>query len=114
MIWPETVKFRVDTLLKAFCDRRNRHRPAAAGRVGYEIRGTWATVFEDRPHLTEPDRRVLSRVAQLRYDPASKRWTLYWRRHTGRWMDFDGLRPARSPETLMAEIEKDPTGVFWG
>jgi hypothetical protein len=44
----------------------------------------------------------------------AKTWTLYWPRHTGRWHRYDDLAAAAEVGPLLAEIDTDPDGVFWG
>ena len=52
-------------------------------------------------------------VAQLRYDPDAGRWTLYCADRNSRWHHYDPIEPGTVTE-LLAEIEQDPTGIFWG
>jgi hypothetical protein len=51
-------------------------------------------------------------VAQLRYIDTA--WSLYWKRANGRWKHYDGVAPAADVAPLLAEIDADPDGVFWG
>jgi hypothetical protein len=77
-------------------------------------RGNSVTIFESRPvsdvDLTE---WFKVRVAQLRYDSDSHRWSLYWPDRNGRWHRYDGLKPGPVGK-LLDEIEADPTCIFWG
>ena len=50
---------------------------------------------------------------QLRYDPDAGRWTLYCADRNSRWHHYDLIEPGTVTE-LLAEIEQDPTGIFWG
>lgn len=52
---------------------------------------------------------VRPETAQLRYDPASHDWTLYWADRNSRWHRYDDIDP-----DLLNEINDDPTCVFWG
>jgi hypothetical protein len=54
------------------------------------------------------------KVAQLRYDDASGTWSLYWSDRNGRWHPYDLVSPRQTVAPLLAEIESDPTGIFWG
>jgi hypothetical protein len=53
-------------------------------------------------------------IAQLRYDAASGTWTLHWRRAAGTWQQYEDLDGAATLEPLLAEIDANPDGVFWG
>jgi len=39
---------------------------------------------------------------------------LYWRDRNLRWHRYDRLAPSPHVEPLLAEIEADPTSIFWG
>jgi Protein of unknown function (DUF3024) len=54
------------------------------------------------------------KVAQLRYDASSTSWTLYCCDRNERWWPYDNIGPSRSVDPLLAEIDADPTGIFWG
>lgn len=53
-------------------------------------------------------------IARLRYTKASKRWSLYWRDRNLRFHEYDLIASSASIEDLLAEIDRDPTGIFWG
>ena len=76
-------------------------------------RGKKVTLIDECPYLKDPSNRTRRRVAQFEYDPTSKEWNLYW---------YDG-KLKRHPypngnntslDKLIAEVIKDPTGIFWG
>jgi Protein of unknown function (DUF3024) len=54
------------------------------------------------------------KVAQLRYDPSERTWSLYCRDRHERWFLYDGIQPATNIVPLLTEIDEDPTGIFWG
>jgi len=53
-------------------------------------------------------------LAQLRYVNDTGTWSLYWPRAGGRWMRYDGVPPTPDVAPLLAEVDADPDGVFWG
>ena len=53
-------------------------------------------------------------VARLRYAKTAKTWTLYWRDRNLMFHRYDQLPPSAHVEELLAEIDRDPSGVFWG
>jgi hypothetical protein len=55
-----------------------------------------------------------SPIARLRYARSTRLWTLYYRRHTGRWERYPLLTPSPQIGQLLAELERDPICVFWG
>ena len=53
-------------------------------------------------------------IAELRYDSSAGTSSLYWPRATGRWHRYDDLDATSDVGPLLAEIDADPDGVFWG
>jgi hypothetical protein len=55
-------------------------------------------------------------IARFHYYKARNQWVLFWRDSKRRqgWHRYDGISPNRSIEPLLAEVDKDPTGIFWG
>ena len=43
-----------------------------------------------------------------------KTWSLYWRDRNLRFHTYDRLRPTGNVDQLLDEIDRDPTGIFWG
>jgi hypothetical protein len=54
------------------------------------------------------------KVAQLRYDATADRWSLYCRDRNERWFAYSGRSACRDVAPLLAAVEADPTGIFWG
>jgi hypothetical protein len=76
-------------------------------------------------HLTIVERRAPWRedlgpewtsfpIARLRYTTTSKSWTLFWRDRHLRFHLYEQIKPSDSVEDLLAEIDRDPTFIFWG
>jgi Protein of unknown function (DUF3024) len=52
--------------------------------------------------------------AQLRHVKSHGVWMLYWRDRNLRWHRYDRIGPSPHVDPLLAEIEADPTSIFWG
>ena len=76
-------------------------------------------------HLTVVERRAPWRqdigpewtrfpIARLRYSKATRLWSLYWRDRNLRFHEYDLARPSADSGDLLAEIDRDPTRIFWG
>src|SRR3954471_14176563 len=102
------------TRVEAFCRERTPD-PADDYRIEHSTRGSAITLVERRAPWN-PDDPEWSRldIAQLRYDENAGTWSLFWRRAGGRWELCDGVGPAAEVGPLLAEVEADPDGVFWG
>jgi hypothetical protein len=53
-------------------------------------------------------------VARLRYTKTQNKWSLYWRDRNLRFHLYDLVAPSVHVEDLLAEIDRDPTAIFWG
>ena len=53
-------------------------------------------------------------IAQLRYEPTSRQWILYWADRNSRWHRYDDLEPTSVVDDLINEIDRDPTCIFFG
>ncbi len=85
-------------------------------RVGCEVAPRHLTIIERRAPWREdfgPEWSSLP-IARLRYTAANQAWTLYWRDRNLRFHADDLLAPSHRVEDLLAEIDRDPTGIFWG
>lgn len=53
-------------------------------------------------------------VARLRYTSKSGLWVLYWKDRNDRRHRYDLIEPEADVLLLVDEIDRDPTGIFWG
>ena len=53
-------------------------------------------------------------IARLRYTATTNTWTLYWRDRNQKFHRYDLIAPSAHVDDLLDEIDKDPTGIFWG
>jgi hypothetical protein len=114
MAIPELTRHRAERLLERFCERRVPPRFHDQVRLSVETRGNSVTLFEHRTFYRPPHDWIKGPVAQFRYDPASNRWTLYWRDRHARWHRYEVKRPTADIGALIQEVDQDPTANFWG
>ena len=99
-----------------YCQTRVPERLREEIRIECHRRGTAITIVEARPPWSPeagPEWST-SKVAQLRLDEPAGIWALYWPDRNGRWHRYEQVSPRRTVSSLIAEIEADPTGIFWG
>jgi hypothetical protein len=53
-------------------------------------------------------------VARLRFTAAPATWTLHWRDRNLRFHRYHLIEPSANVSRLIDEIDRDPTGIFWG
>ncbi len=112
---PAAAKNAVAKKLDAFLAKRIPPHVADKIRLSYTFRGNTVTIWENRvpwtPTMTEWSK---SAVAQLRYNPKVQTWMLYWRDRNGKWHEDEGLAPVKSLDRILAELDRDPTRIYWG
>lgn len=103
--------------VEVFCESRVPPELHDEVRLECSRRGNAITIFDRRapwnPELMGPEWTRM-KVAQLRYDRSSSRWSLYCCDRNERWWPYDDITPSASVDPLLAEIDADPTGIFWG
>jgi hypothetical protein len=87
-------------------------------RVECEVDRSYLTIVERRAPWQadfgpEWTRFPIARL-RLRYTKASKKWTLHWRDRNLRFHRYDRIEPSADVAALIDEIDRDPTGIFWG
>jgi Protein of unknown function (DUF3024) len=100
--------------IRRYCDSRVPAHLRDEARVEASSRGKNVSIYDCRPPWS-PELTEWSRVpiAQLRYDADHNHWTLYWADRNSRWHRYERLEPGTVDE-LLAEIDNDPTCIFWG
>lgn len=85
-------------------------------RVEMDVDGRAITIFDCRAPWREDSGPEWMRleVARLRYTTKTGTWELYWRDRHSRFHRYEDLEPTPTVELLLAEIDADPTGIFWG
>lgn len=103
-------------LVEDFCQRQIPEPMREKVRVQCVRRGNRITIRELRPPWrADPSAEwTETQVAQLRHEPSTGTWSLYGHLSSGRWFYYDQLGPVRSVVPLLDELERDPTGIFWG
>jgi hypothetical protein len=112
---PSSVKSLVEKKLDAFLGKRVPPRVADKIRLAYTFRGNSVTITEHRsPWMEGRTEWSTHSFAQLRYNAKTGTWSLYWADRNSRWHEYDRLPPVKDIDRILAEIDRDPTGIFWG
>jgi hypothetical protein len=108
------IRQEIERVLASYCDKRVPLEVRSEVRVGFHIRGNSVTLFEERPHWQDQSRLIQALVAQFRYDPKNSRWNLFCADRYSRWQKYPGVKPSKSIDTVIGEVDRDPMGIFWG
>ena len=99
-------------------ERNDSLPPEVRSRVSYELElsDRAVTVVENRsPWRPRADAApTRAPVARFRYTKIRCQWSLYWRDANDRFHRYEGAEPTPHLRALLAEVDRDPTGIFWG
>ena len=117
MALPELICRHVEKELGDYCEKRVPAFARDQVRLEFEIEGNAATIVERRipwrPEWRDQEWTHFP-IARFRFNNTRRLWTLYWRDRNLRWHLYDLARPSPSLSALLAEVERDPTAIFWG
>lgn len=102
--------------IRRYCAGRLPARVAHVVRLEIEVDGRSVTILECRPPWTPDIGPAWTRfpIARLRFTASRSEWTLYWRDRNLGFHRYLRIDPSRDVAVLLAEIEADPTAIFWG
>ncbi|MGH3917811.1 MAG: DUF3024 domain-containing protein [Pseudonocardiaceae bacterium] len=102
--------------VQRWCAGRVPERARHQVRVDRDVALRHLTIVECRAPWRQDDDNEWIRfpIARLRYTKVSKTWELYWRDRNLRFHTYNRIGPSANIDELLAEIDRDPTGIFWG
>jgi hypothetical protein len=112
---PPLVRQLVDKKFARFCGREiPSYALGESIKLNYGIRGNAVTLFELRRYRLLPSETRRYKVAQFRYDPRDRTWTLYYVDRNEKWQEYFDILPTTKLDEVLQEVDEDPSGVFWG
>ena len=111
-VLPETDVARV----QRWCRGRVPEHVRDEVRVEVDVAERHLTIVECRPPWRADMGVEWTRfpIARLRYVKTTGVWSLYWRDRNLRFHAYDRVASTASVEELLAEVDRDPTAIFWG
>jgi hypothetical protein len=99
-----------------FAVARVRPRARHQVRLEVDVQGTAVTIVERRAPWRADFGPEWSHfpIARLRYSPSHEAWMLFWRDRNQQWHRYERIESAAHVDPLLAEIDADPTAIFWG
>jgi len=83
-------------------------------RFGFRLKGNAIVLFESHPYFQNRKRWIDHPVAKFRFYASRGEWHLYWMDRSLKWRLYEWFAPRRTFSPLLAEVERDPTFLFWG
>ena len=109
---PETDVARV----QLWCRARVPEHVRDEVRVEADVAGRHLTIVECRAPWRADFGPEWTRfpIARLRYSKVTRLWSLYWRDRNLKFHEYDRVPASASVDELLAEVDRDPTAIFWG
>jgi len=104
----------VNRLLSPLCKDSPDPAVHAQLRHGYRVEGNRVILFGSRIRWDDHSQWLEHPVAQFRYVTSIGRWRLFCQFRDLKWHGYEPLPEAPDLATLVAEVRRDPTGIFWG
>jgi len=105
---------RIDRTVGELCRRLSPPQYADELRVVCEIDAHNVSVFEERPPWNGRGDWTRMGVARFRFFRSRGEWQLYWMRQDLKWHRYDPAEPTADLAALVAVVEADEYGAFFG
>ena len=116
MAIPEPLRQSALEAVEQYC--ANRIPPHVRDQIRLEasLRGNAIMIVERRPPWREEfgPEWTTQRIARFLYDPATATWSIWWADRNGRWLTYPPQQPTGNVEILLAAIDADTSGAFFG
>ena len=100
--------------VRRYCEQRVRPEIRDKLRYDVETRGNSITIFECRPPWREDFGPEWTRmkIAQFRFEDGL--WSLFWANRSERWLEYPDAEPSTDIGDLIAALNDDVSGCFFG
>jgi hypothetical protein len=103
---------------EAMAEFIDHHRPPEHLRqqvdLDWRIEGQSVVIFNIRPALVSPERKIEDAVAKATYVRRAKEWKIFWQRADLKWHSYPPYPEAVLFEEFLAVVDEDESSCFWG
>ena len=102
--------------MQRWCRARVPERVRDEVRVEADVAERHVTVVECRPpwRVDVDAEWTRSPIARFRYSKSTGLWSLFWRDRNQKFHAYARVPASARVAELLAEVDRDPTGIFWG
>jgi len=105
---------RIERTVCELCRKCSPPEQAGELRTVYEVEGHSVTMYEERPPWDGVGEWTRRGIARLRFSRSRSEWQLYWMRQDLRWHLYDPDEMLADLGSLVAVVEADKYGAFFG
>jgi len=114
MAFSEIEIYKINNFFDVLCNKRAPESIRDKLRYEYKIENHDVILYEIRPRWDKPDEKTGMPCAKLKFVRSQNVWKLFWHRANMKWYAYDPLKSSRDLAKLIAEIDTDPYGCFFG
>ena len=114
MAFSELETKRIEKIVGTFCENRVPERVRDQLRNGFRIEKQNIFIFESRPRWDDPSEWMDLDFAKITYVTSRGIWKLYWMRASGKWNPYEPHKESKRIDDLIATIDEDRYGCFFG
>ncbi len=114
MVFTEIEIYKINKFVGALCKKRAPESIRDKLRYEYKIENQDVILFEIRPQWNDPNEQTGMPCAKLKFVRSQNVWKLFWQRANMKWHAYGPLKSSRYLAELIAEIDTDPYGCFFG
>lgn len=114
MVLSEFERKRIEKVFTAYCTKKTPVHGRDQARIEFGVLGNEVTLLETRPHCEDKGSWIACKIARFKKDPATNCWQLYCAGRNGDWRLFQPYPISIDIEKLLAVVDRDVTGTFWG
>ena len=105
----------IDETVGALCQRRTSPQFKNELSIEYRVKRHDVTIVERRPHWKgKPGVFTERGFAKFKFTRATEQWRLLWMRADLKWHAYKGEGNKTRLAQLVAEVDRDPWGCFFG
>ena len=111
---PDLQAAQVRRLLDPLCVLSGRPEVDSQLRYGYRFEGPAVVFFESRVRYDNRNEWFDHDIAKFRFTKTTAQWSLYCQFRDFKWHGYEPMPHSPDLRELVAEVRRDPTGIFFG
>ena len=104
----------IQTFVGRLCKKRSPQQLTDQLALAYRFQGQSVLLYERRRPRKSPGELTETPVAKLKFVRSRNEWRLYWMRANGRWDRYETKTECSDLRGLLAEVDRDVDGCFFG
>lgn len=105
---------KIESIFSEYCEKKIPLHVRDQLVLTFKINRNEVVLFEKRVVWDNPSEWREHPVTKMKCNMQTRLWTLYWLDRNSKFHIYERIKPSKYIETLLKEVNSDPTGIFWG